>query len=125
MSKTCKHIPGAFSPTIAIRILIMKALCPLQHQVDRKSGLEVAYDGVRRVSELRREPAVSVVDPTHIHTELPTRGSGSSTVGSECCFSVGCVDRCEVLHGVFKNLVNCTTLVEKKYFLNLLGIRIL
>ena len=33
-------------------------------------------------------------------TELATRGSESATRGS--CFSVGCVDRCGVLHGDYR-----------------------
>ena len=32
-----------------------------------------AYDGVRRVSGLRRKPAVSVVDPTHTYPHIPQK----------------------------------------------------
>ena len=68
------------------------------------------YDGVRRVSGLRKEPVVSVeFRVQNARTELATRwsesatkGSESTTKGSESSFSVGCGDQCGVLYGDYR-----------------------
>ena len=76
------------------------------------------HDGVNWVSELRREPAVSVVAPmSHTYPHIPLKNrtptlslqllfpfvaklcaqntrTELATGGSECCFSGECVDRC-------------------------------
>ena len=65
-----------------------------------------SYDGVRRVSGLRREPAVPLEDSIPIPSccefcaGVPaTRRSESATRGSGSYFSVGCEDQRGVLHG--------------------------
>ena len=77
------------------------------------------YDGVRRVTGLRRDPAVSAEDPTYIHSShrktdsdplaivlcgilITSNGSQPAQNSYErvgVCFSVECVDRCGVYCG--------------------------